>query len=607
MNFREIKTAFETGIHPNKTLISFIKLEIENQSIDIINEMKEIAVFLSNFDITEVMEKSIFSLMMVSHIDLDRIFAVNLIKKMMPSTDHKKLGKLLLELPYDYSSALEIRNLLGNEFIEECIEISFRFNLNLIPYLNSYFNTPKHSNLQVWKRIKHQLVQEYRNESNLAIRSTILRILVGMMMFCNTRVTMEDIDVIMAQTGLIPMQTCFLIIASQEIPNLSKYFKLLFSCNVAFPYLIGLFIYTNNSANVRLTIQNTIKMTAKLVDYQRLKVLLSELVSFNELTETLVSLPELPMDLLIPLGIHMFATNLLKESIANSLLMSLNSPHPLITMLIEVYCTQSNYRLDPSYIEFSLLKKKVDLKYILLVYYILSYQKYSSLQKNRILYPKYLLKLIPVYKVLNQTRVLYHDLYPLMLALMSTQIPEYFNTNLYLLKLEFNFEQDTEILHMLPDDEFSIVKAFTKAYINNPIETCIRTLEKISKTQLPKRDLDLLHDPTLLISTLKPLYQNTESLTIALAILDCSVKSFNHLLGTTLVGQELVSARLVYESFLIQELFTIISNTAVCKFIHQMFIENTELIRLVHMQGYSFDIIETVVQNIPSVCNILLT
>jgi hypothetical protein len=146
----------------------------------------------------------------------------------------------------------------------------------------------------------------------------------------------------------------------------------------------------------------------------------------------------------------------------------------------------------------------------------------------------------------------------------------------------------------------SIRKLWLKAYLENPIKTTTQTLLLFSHKGV--KDKITLLDPELLIKLCEPLLKSNELLQIAIQIFKCGQKTFE----ITIPKQDFKSFTLIHHSLLIQSLFKLLNGLdtlkqiTICKYIHQLFIDDMDLIRLVNHQRYDINIIHVLVKHIPS-------
>jgi hypothetical protein len=144
-------------------------------------------------------------------------------------------------------------------------------------------------------------------------------------------------------------------------------------------------------------------------------------------------------------------------------------------------------------------------------------------------------------------------------------------------------------------------------YAKNPQKACLRVVE----TLLPSVPAEIvITDPLKFLYALSPLIEEKAWIEIYFLTIHFASNNFKAVSNT--ISQEDIhlknSANLLYDSMIIQKLLVLTYNADskvsqhIYRFIHQFYVDNPAVLRLVHFQGYSLEFVPMAVKNVASLC-----
>jgi Integrator complex subunit 2 len=282
--------------------------------------------------------------------------------------------------------------------------------------------------------------------------------------------------------------------------------------------------------------------------------------------------------------------------------------------------------------------QEITLQHVLLGYYVL--YSFKILDK-RSQYPQDLLNHINFWDLLIVAKSKYSIVYPELASIVAMLSPIHFDVTATLLGLEqaektylaklstldVSSPHELTLRKMINEkrSDYGIVREYLSTtkngcesllfckywkyflYAKNPQKACMTAVSILSE---PITAEVVINDPVRLLNALSPLLTQ-QYIEIYFLIINFASRIFKTDSNNVLEENKALknSANLLFDSMLVQKLMVVAYNAdpnvsvLVYRFIHQFFVDNPTVLRLIHFQGYSLDFVTSAVQHIPSLCN----
>ena len=561
-----------------------------------------------------------------------------------------------------YRTALQRRSIL----VDVCLSWSLKYELELITFLNHLLSVPDlRQELQACGKL-NSFIQNIPIIGDAArdqgMQCKILRIMCGFAFYFAYSLSPEvrknlvqfqpsDSERVknlkIALFIILMPKNC--IPGTEQWLNLKLELELKFKTTSAFSQSLTLSLFSNRIESFHGTISDLLNMHPILFTsekYLMIKQMTAEVFPQSKITDLCMlllkngsTISPITLDLFLFLMQANVFTNInMAELGSREVVRKCIEYNPVIPIILQT-ALKGRYSSIPADYIISVFetKPKLEFEHLLLAYYV--FCSFKFLETN-LQYRRDILNHLKIWDLLHYAKTHHSEIYPDFASLAVLISPVYFDVSATLLDLEQAEKKyltnlrsltkatahEVKLLELIysKSSDFDIICDYLNAktgsekyfckywkyylYAKNPQKACLATIEVLSDSLAAEL---VIIDPVKLLQTLLPLLNQEEYTDIYFLVIQFASCSFKSISPYILDDKKPLktSANLLFDSIIVQNLLLIASTSqssislSIYRFIHQFFVDNTTVLRLVHFQGYKLELVQSAVKYIPSLCN----